>query len=257
MDVYRGLNKYGFNPNIKQLEKYNLITRHLKTLNTAGINIKIKDEYDLQYALVYYHSLLNKERLAQIYQHLLNDCHGLWEYMDYHQRQVLISGELELILNEIPHFYFQENLILMPFFDFEINQRYIQDYQSLFLKQNKYLLEDFRSEICSPMETYGEICLLYGFSDFQMIARIKELSYFYLEDYKAIYIFNHHTNIFALKIIIVSKDIKKENAPMIELEHIVNLMASNDASGLVDFLFEHLYISKKVYQQLTYKYIGG
>lgn len=256
MEIYRGLNKYGFNPNIKQLEKYNLVNSHDKLFKKYGISLKIKNEYDLQLALVYYNAFLNKERFSQIYQRLLNECHGLWETMDYRQRQILISGELEMILNEIPHIYSNDKLILIPFFNEEINVHYNEDYQSLLLKKNRYLLEDFSKEIHNPIDLYGQDSFLNGFSDFKLIKQIKDLSYFYLADYKAIYIFNHKTNVFALKIIIVSKDVDICVMDS-DLEKIVDLMINNNARGLADYLFERGYLSNKVYQCLIRKYIGG
>lgn len=256
MNIYCGLNKYGKKVKIKSLPKYNKLSQNKHLFKKNNIHFQIKNEYELEMMSIYYNALMNKEILLQIHQKLLNEYLGLWESMDYQQRQVLIYGELELILKDLPHFYIHDDLILFPFFSIEINHKYVYDYESLLLKKNLNLFKDFFLEIKCPTTLYGDLCYTGGFSDFILIKVHDDISYFYLEDFKAIYGFNRQNNEFEFKVIIVSKN-QKVCLNFDQLNQIVDFIIDHDEQGLINYLVKQHCISSKVFTKLQKKYIGG
>lgn len=256
MQLVKGLNKYGMHPVIKKLASYRFIEENNALLKKHHIQSMTKNEYELQATLVYLHSLLNKEALFRIYLLNVNENGELWEAMSYQQRQILLRGELMTELKNLPHFEIEGQLILLPCLDLAMNHRFSEDYQFLLLKQNKEKVDEQLKNLKDPMMLYGIEVLRNGFCDFVWIKSFDDLHYLYLKDFKSIYVFDQVQKVFIDQCIIVDKYTKKE-PEMVELKEIVTLYHHSKEKILLEYLSDHALISKKVYEKLKKKYLGG
>ncbi len=222
MLLVKGLNKYGMRPNIKKINSYAFIKQHQPLLKKYYIQSSFKDEYQLQATLVYLHSILNNEVLSRIYLNITNENDELWNSMSYKQRQVLLRGELMSVLEELPHFKLDNQLILLPCFNKELNYRFCDDYQFVLLKQNQAFVEEQLKHLENPINIYGIEVLRNGFCDFKWIKSFENIHYLYLEDFKSIYVFDQDSKMFINQCSVVDKYSKKI-LEMVELKEIVTL----------------------------------
>lgn len=256
MQLVKGLNKYGMHPVIKKLASYRFIEENSALLKKNHIQPVYKNEYQLQATLVYLRSMLNKEAMFGIYLLNVNENGELWNAMSYQQRQILLHGELMTDLAHLPHFKIEDQLILLPCFDRELNHRFCEDYQFLLLKQNKEIVEEQLKNLKDPIELYGIEVLKNDFCDFIWIKSFENEHYLYLEDFKSIYVFNESDKTFTDQCIIVDKYSQKI-PEMVELKEVVTLYHHQKEDVLLEYLQDHQFISKKVYTKLKKKFLGG
>lgn len=256
MTIRQGLVKYQKQVAIKKTKTYQMLEKQKEWFDKYRIKVKIKDEYQLQDFLIGFYSFKNLEVLFQIYMYNRNENIDLWEAMNYQQRQILLSGQLHTKLEELLHFYIEDQLVLFPCFNIELNNRFILDYQSTLLKKNRESIEEALSHLLCATTLYGDDVLKCGFSDFIYIKTFEEISYFYLPEYRCLYLFDKINRVFVEKWPVMDKYSDRVLDKTV-LSEICTLIHHQKEEVLLDYLLDHQCLNKKVYTKIKKKYLGG
>lgn len=250
MQWIRHLEKYAKTVSLKKTSSYKEIEKYHELLHKNHVESKLKNEYDIQATLIFLRGLLNKEYLFHIYIYNINENKELWELMSYQQRQILLHGQLESDLDKLPHFLYEQELILFPFFNESINHIFTNDYQSLLFKNTNQGIEQKIHQFDDPVKRYGIYTLINGFCDFILVWQQENDYYLYLEQWHALYVFNQEIKSFTDKIIILDKYALVEPTSK-QLKEIAVLYYNDKEIELLQYLFDHQFISKKVFHKIS------
>lgn len=254
MGFIETLNKFGHKISLNQTEIYKQIISAQSHLETVGIKVKIKNEFDLfDYEMIYL-GMLTQNRIENAYEIFLNQHYDLLDYLNYEEKRKMFNNDILPILEKSPHFYDEKNKteIYIPYLEAFMNHRYTHDYQILLLKQHKDYLKNYKFKQKTPVELYGTNIYLSDFSSLQNVYEDDRHVCFYYDPLKTIYVYKKETGELLNHIIITDHDLQD-----VHLED-VKVIAYDIETYLykecLDFMKEKGFINDKTYKKVLKKY---
>ena len=83
-----------------------------------------------------------------------------------------------------------QQIILIPYLEPFVNERYLNNYMLLTLKQHQLYVKNYQRNIENPYQLYGLKVLRSAFSSLKGIAEDENYEYYYYDGLKKIYIFD-------------------------------------------------------------------
>jgi len=191
MGFIETLNKFGDKIPVQKTDLYERIEEVKYFIETKGLKVKIKNEFDLfQYEIIY-KGLLTQNRIENTYEMFLAQHYDLLDYLNYDEKRKMFNNDIQPILKEFPHFYDEksETEIYVPYLEPFVNKRYTSDYQLLMLKQHKDYVKNYKIKIDTPVQLYGADIYRTDFSSLQNVYEDERHLCFYFDPLKIIYIY--------------------------------------------------------------------
>lgn len=255
MGFIENLNKFGQKIPVSKTILYQKIEEARLALESMGLKVKIKDEFDLFAYEIIYNGMLTQNQIENTYEIFLNQHYDLLDYLNYDEKQKMFNNDIALLLKEAPHFYDEKSqtMIYIPYLEPFVNQRYTQDYQILLLKQHREYIKNYKVEKDSAKKLYGQKIYLTAFSSLENVFEDERHICFYYEAFKTIYIFQKDTQKLLNKMIIQDEqshgDISIEDVRKIAFD-IENYLYKD----CLDLLKDRQLICDKTYQKILKKY---
>lgn len=197
------INKILNKSNRKKLIKNKEIKKKIKiiliVLNKYNISYKVNSDIDYYKLCIFYNSLIQKQKLENIYDETRSNNLDMWNLLDNKEKNMLVLKERETNNFKLKGFIYNDKPITITFFDELFNALYYNEPSILELKQFNILYKDFKNNIIDN-NYYGFNPYINGFIDEEII--YKE------EDYICIY--NNLIN----KIQIIFKDLSIKELPL-------------------------------------------
>ena len=162
MGFIETLNKFGDKIPVQKTDLYERIEEVKYFIETKGLKVKIKNEFDLfQYEIIY-KGLLTQNRIENTYEMFLAQHYDLLDYLNYDEKRKMFNNDIQPILKEFPHFYDEKSETAVQLYGADI---YRTDFSSL---QNVY--EDER-HLCFYFDPL-KIIYIYKKEDGQLLNHV-------------------------------------------------------------------------------------
>ena len=239
------LTKYAPKVKIKKLKAYEYIQKNEELIKLYKIPVQLDNEITLQNTKAYITAFQNKNEIDLIYS-AINANPYIGEVLDFTSLNKVIELEILDKINEMPHFYSPE-LILIPIFDEKLNHEFIYDYLRTNLKWEKNLWKNEIGKMQNPISLYGHY--FYHFTDFRYINHQDHLYYYYLNETGRIYLFDDTKKEFILNYALYDQKQYKSDLDINIMIEIVEKLINED-EDLIDYLHDHQMITDKTYKKL-------
>lgn len=255
MGFIEKLNKYGKKISINKTDIYKKIEEAKLPLEAMGLNMKIKDEFDLFDYEIIYNGMLAQNYIENTYEMFLTQHYDLMDYLNYEEKRKMFNNDIVSILKRCPHFFDEksQNEIYIPYLEAFVNQRYINDYQLMMLKQHREYVKTYKVNQKTPMELYGERIYQTGFSSLKNVYEDERHLCLYYDELKTIYIFRKDQKELLNKVIVVDGDFQ-ENVELEDIKAIAYDIENYLYKECLDLMKEKKYISEKTYKKVLKKY---
>ena len=186
------LNKCGDRISIEKTSLYQDIKEVKTSLEVLGLDVKIKDEFDLFHYEIIYRGMLTQNMIENAYEVFLNQNYDLLDYLKYDEKQRMFNNDLQSLLKDVPCFIDHDSNvpIYIPYLEAFINKRYVNDYQMLLLKQHRDYIRSFSVNVNTPVELYGKHIYFTDFSSLEVVYEDHRHICFYFDQLKKIYIYS-------------------------------------------------------------------
>ena len=255
MGFIESLNKFGKKIPVHKTELYAKIEEAKLALSARGLDVKIKDEFDLFAYEIIYNGLLTQNGIENTYEVFLNQHYDLLDYLNYDEKQKMFNNDIAGVLETAPHFQDLQSqvMIYIPYLEPFVNQRYTHDYQMLLLKQHREYIQNFKVNLHTPIDMYGYSIFRTGFSSLENVYEDQRHICFYFDPLKTIYIFKKDNHEFLNKVII--QDDKAQCEVRIEdIQKIAYDIENYLYLDCLEILKDLEYISLKNYKKIIKKY---
>lgn len=255
MGFIETLNKFGYKIPIQKTSIYKQIDEAKSAIEAMGLKVKIKNEFDLFQYEVIYRGLLTQNQIENAYEIFLAQHYDLFDYLNYDEKRKMFNNDIAEILKQAPRFYDEESQsdIYIPYLESFVNQRYINDYQLMMLKQHRDYVKNYKVSLSSPQELYHQDMYRTDFSSLQNVYEDERHLCYYYEQLKTIYIFKKDNNELLNQVII--EDHENENPIDID---VVKTIAYDIETYLyqecLELMKEKKLISEKTYKKVLKKY---
>jgi len=255
MGFIETLNKFGYKIPVTKTKIYKQIDEAKASLEAMGLNVKIKNEFDLFDYEVIYKGMVTQNQIENAYEIFLAQNYDLFHYLNYDEKRKMFNNDIVEILENAPYFYCEnsESEIYIPYLEPFVNQRYINDYQLMTLKQHRDYVKNYKITTQSPQMLYHRNMYLTDFSSLQNVYEDERHICYYYESLKTIYIFKKENNELLNQVIICDH----ENEEAIDLD-IVKTIAYDIETYLykdcLELMKEKNLISEKTYKKVLKKY---
>lgn len=255
MGFIETLNKFGEKVSVSKTKLYDDIFKLKTQLETMGLDMKIKNEFDLFDYEIIYQGVLAQNRIENTYEIFLNQHYDLLDYLNYDEKRKMFNNDIQPLLNQFPHFYDKksETEIYIPYLEAFVNYRYTQDYQLLLLKQHRDYVKHYKVEQKTPVQLYGANIYRTDFSSLQNVYEDDRHLCFYYDDFKTIYIFNKDKGELLNQIIITDHHIN-DNIALEDVKRIASYIETYLYKDCLEFMLEKELICEKTYKKVMKKY---
>ncbi|RHM60115.1 MULTISPECIES: hypothetical protein [Coprobacillaceae] len=248
------LKKYGKETNLHKTKLYCFLEENKDIFEQAGYPFKIKTYEELFKYEVLYHSLSNKNKIDEAYNHFINTNYDVLDYLNYDEKRKMFDQDLKPILEQCHCFKEPESgqLVYLPHYDLDMNSRYINDYQMLTLKQYQEYIKQYSKDINKPYRLYQFYPFISSFSSLKPIGKDDHYAYFYYPESKRVYLFDQNDYQCIDELIFIDK--YQDIDPSLEdVKEIVKIYLNEDVQSLVDTLYEKQWLSEKIYKKIKKK----
>ncbi len=255
MGFIEKLNKYGHKITIQQTQIYKKIMDAKVPLEVMGLDVKIKNEFDLFEFEVIYKGMVIQNNIENAYEIFHNQNYDLLDYLNYEEKQKMFNNDLAVLLKDAPSFYDEvsQTQIYIPYLEPFMNKRYINDYQILLLKQHRDYIKNYKVTQKTAAEIYGSSLYRTHFTSLENVYEDERHLCMYYDELKSIYIFKKDTHELLNKVILldhessleIDRDIVKEVAYNIE-----NYLYKE----CLELLRDKEYIGERTYKKVIKKY---
>lgn len=255
MGFIEQLNKYGQKIDIQKTALYKEIEDAKNSLLALGLNVKMKNEFDLFDYEVIYRGMLNQNYIENAYEVFLNQNYDLLDYLKYDEKQRMFNNDIQDYLKRAPCFTQQKSgtVIYIPYLEDFVNKRYVFDYQMLLLKQHRDYIKSFKVNQKTPEQLYGKGIYLTDFSSLQVVYEDARHICFYFEQLKKVYVYKKDTNELLNSFVI--QDNKSEANITIDLvKDIVFEIENYHYKECLELLKENALICQKTYKKIIKSY---
>jgi hypothetical protein len=255
MSFIKSLNKYGDKISVSKTELYSQIQEVKSQLESMGLNVKIKNEYDLFDYEIIYKGLLLQNQIENTYEIFLSQHYDLLDYLNYEEKRKMFNNDIHPILDKAPHFYDEvsQTEIYIPYLESFVNQRYTHDFQLLLLKQHRDYLRNYKIQHNTPLTLYGKRIYHTDFSSLENVYEDERHICLYFQPLKTIYIFKKDNGDFINQLII--QDTHSHGDIFIDdVKQIAEYVETYQYKECLDFMKEKELICEKTYKKILKKY---
>lgn len=253
MELIDLLKKYRYQIPINKTKLYKELQTYKQQLQEEGFSFTIKTMEDLFDLEVICKGIVTKNQIDQCYNRFVSENYDAFEYINYDEKRKMFNHDLSTLLSTFP--MFQDHLthidIYVPFFETFINQRYIEDYQVLELKQHEKYLKNYPRVYTTCRTLYGIQPYLSDFSSLIYVAKENANIYLYSKDSKSIFIYNDQGQQVEELCIIDKYSVVNPSDEDIR-ECISKLIEQGDTS-VVNYMLEKGFIKEKTYTKINKK----
>ncbi len=255
MGFIEKINKYGNKISITKTHIYQKIEEAKLPLEAMGLDMKIKNEFDLFDYEMIYKGMLAQNHIENTYEMFLSQHYDLMAYLNYDEKRKMFNNDIAPILKQYPHFLDEESQtdIYIPYLEAFVNHRYTNDYQLMMLKQHKEYVKNYKINQKTPVHLYGKKIYQTQFSSLENVYEDERHICFYYDELKTIYIFRKDNEELLNKMIVQDASSQGD----VDLED-VKLIAYDIENYLykecLDLMREKNYICEKTYKKVLKKY---
>lgn len=255
MGFIETLNKFGKKIPITKTKIYQDINNAKVSLEAMGLNVKIKDEFDLFDYEIIYQGMLTQNTIENAYELFLNQNYDLLDYLNYDEKQKMFNNDIQPILDKASHFHDEKSQveIYIPYLEPFVNKRYCFDYQLLLLRQHRDYVKNYKVEQKSPLNMYGKNIFRSSFSSLENVFEDHRHICMYFDQLKMIYIFNKENDELLNKVIIQDQD-SKADTELDDVKKIAYFIENYLYKECLELMKEKEMIGQKTYQKVLKKY---
>lgn len=255
MGFIETLNKFGEKTTVQKTELYKKIEKVKSLLESKGLKVKIKNEFDLFDFEIIYNGLLTQNRIENTYDIFLSQHYDLLDYLNYEEKRKMINNDIHLALKQSPHFYDEasQTEIYIPYLEPFVNKRYTDDYQLLLLKQHRDYINHYIVSQDTPVKLYGHRIYLTNFSSLKNVFEDDRHLCLYFDPLKTIYIYKKDDGKL-LNHVIIKDQQSQVDINIDDVKTIAYQIETYLYKECLDFMKEKGLICEKTYQKVLKKY---
>jgi hypothetical protein len=162
-------------------------------------------------------ALKQKEEFQKASEAIRFDFFDLWQDMEYSQRNAFLLQYLEPTFNTLISFEFDDEKIVIPFFDTLLNALIVKRPAVFDLPQYFKLYKEFKDNVIDAYHVYGLALLKSDFYTFTHCGSLNEIDVFYDKGHTALFTLKngHVQNTYPLFISVEEESLLKESAQLI------------------------------------------
>lgn len=255
MGFIEKLNKYGDKINLVKIDLYKRISEYKNSIEALGVSTKINNEFDLFLLEVVYRGLMTQQNIENAYEIFVLENQETLNFINYVERKNMFNRDIEGILNEAPHFFDEKSQteIYIPYLEPSYNQQYVQDYQTLKLKQYQKYLHEHKVDKETPENLYGASIFATAFSSLENVYEDERHLCLYFHELKTVYIFKKDSQELLNKVIV--QDNKSQGQILIEdVKKIMEYIETYAYEDCLNYMKEKELICEKTYKKVLKKY---
>ncbi len=252
MGFIESVNKIGVNINIEQTSLFKNIMEYKKVFKNKGLDVQIKNEFDLFIYDVIYRSLLNFVHIENNIEIFLNMNLDILNIVNYVEKQRLFDHDAKMFLKDIPCFYDENSktMIYIPIFDPLINYKYINEYQAILLKKYRLIVNEKNLKADTPYNLYGLKIFRTDFSSLKICYEDFRHICMYSDDLKTIYIFDKKRKLLLNKMVVCDKYFN-EHVDFNIICDIADCLENYHYQDCLDIMYKNHYITINSYNSVN------
>ena len=184
------LKKYGVELKLKKCDLFRLIEGQKDTFLEDGFAFKMTNEEEMFKYEVILNGIYNKTKIEGEYKRFVYETQDAIQYLNYEEKQKMFNSIISETLKNLKLMKADQQIILIPYLEPFINERYLNNYMLLTLKQHQLYVKNYQRNIEIPYQLYGLKVLRSAFSSLKGIAEDENYEYYYYDGLKKIYIFD-------------------------------------------------------------------
>jgi hypothetical protein len=255
MGFIESLNKYSKKIPLNKTILYKKIEANRKDLEANGFKFKIRDEFDMFDLEIFINGLDNKKKIDDAYKIFMSQNYDVLEYLNYEEKRKMFNLDIADLLKSLTSFYDSksETEIYIPFLEPFVNKWYSDDYGVLMLKQHNEYVSQYKLHSHSAPELYGNGIYSTYFSSLKIVYEDDRHICYYYDELYTIYIFKKDTLEFLNQVCFIDNKCKTTVSDK-DVSIIINYIESYQYNLCLDYLYEHGFISQKVYKKILKQY---
>ena len=194
--------------------------------------------------------IYNKTKIEGEYKRFVYETQDAIQYLNYEEKQKMFNSIISEILKNLKLMKVDQQIVLIPYLEPFINERYLNNYMLLTLKQHQLYVKNYPRNIESPYQLYGSKILRSAFSSLKGIAEDENNEYYYYDGLKKIYIFDKKTCCLVDSFPIVDKYFQG-NTSLDDIREVMTYY--NQPQQFINQLHELNYLSDKIHKKITKK----
>ena len=184
------LKKYGLELKYKKCDLFRFLEGQKEVFVEDGFIFKMTNEEEMFKYEVVLNSILNKNKIEEEYKRFAYETQDAIQYLNYEEKQKMFNSIISETLKNLKLMKVDQQIILIPYLEPFINERYLNNYMLLTLKQHQLYVKNYQRNIENPYQLYGLKVLRSAFSSLKGIAEDENYEYYYYDGLKKIYIFD-------------------------------------------------------------------
>ena len=186
------LKKYGVELKLKKCDLFRLIEGQKDTFLEDGFAFKMTNEEEMFKYIKYkiQTNCVNFNNLYEVTEGLDYETQDAIQYLNYEEKQKMFNSIISETLKNLKLMKADQQIILIPYLEPFVNERYLNNYMLLTLKQHQLYVKNYQRNIENPYQLYGLKVLRSAFSSLKGIAEDENYEYYYYDGLKKIYIFD-------------------------------------------------------------------
>lgn len=249
------LNKHAYKIAYNHSNIYKQIAASKELFDQFHVNVKIKNEFDLVDYVILYRSLCNMKSIQDAYDAFVFHNYDMISYLKYDEKVRMFNADLKNVLVSLPKFYDQKNdyEIYLPVYEFLLNQRIIENYEMMQLKQHKEYFNSLKIDAKTAFSIYGEELYLSEFSPLIKVYEDERHICVYFDEIKKIYIIKKDTKTI-LNEIMISDHYIDYSLSIDDVVTIIQFIENYQYNECLEFLYKNQFINDKTYTKIKKKY---
>ncbi|MDD8049297.1 MAG: hypothetical protein PHH04_06840 [Thomasclavelia sp.] len=255
MTLIKLMNKYGLETKISKTDLYQELEKHKDICKRNNYTLDIKSEDDLFKAELIVNGLLLKEELEGAYNKYVSLNYDTFEYINYEEKRNIFQKDIMEVLKDKQYFIDSKSHkeIYIPFYELFVNERIVDDYLVLTLKQYENYVKTYKISNDNITSLYGLQPFNSSLSCLENIGHDDEFTYYYFKPTRSVYIYNTNDYSFYNKLTLVGNKIEKVPTSEEARELIAVLLSNEDDKVFVEELFSKEFINEKTYKKILKK----
>ena len=252
MGFIESVNKIGVKIQVEDTPLYKDILSSKAIFKNKGLDIVIKDEFDLFQYEVVYRSLLNFVHIENNIEIFTNMNLDILNIVSYVEKQRLFNHDANIFLKDIPCFYHidSKTLIYIPIFEPIINHKYINEYQAILLKKYRLIVNEKNLKVTTPIDLYGLNIFRTHFTSLHITYEDYRHICLYSDDLKTIYIFDKKRRLLLNKMIVCDK-YYKGHIDINEIMKMNECIENYEYQKCLDIMYANHYITINSYNSVN------
>ena len=249
------LNKYAYKAPVNQSSSYKKMIQDKELFDRYFVSVKIKDEFSLIDFEILYRSLINMKSIEDAYDIFMFDNYDMLPYLKYDEKVRMFNTDLKDILITLPKFFDEESQldIYFPMYETFLNQRIVEQYEMMQLKQHKEYLNQLRFDMKTVLSLYGGKVYLSDFSPLKNVYEDERHMCLYYDNLKKLYIIKKDTKTILNEIVLCDHFID-EIIDIKDVCYIAELIENYKYDECLEYLFNKELINEKTYKKIKKKY---